>query len=219
MFTGLVEEMGRVESVSPVPEGVCLRVAAPHAAEDLEAGGSIAVSGVCQTVIAAGPHQEGRWFEMIAIPETLARTTFGTLEPGSQVNLERPLRIGDRLGGHWVQGHVDATGRIEQIQRHGQDRAYSISLPRALAPYVVEKGSIAVDGVSLTIGIVEDEPEETRFWVHIIPETLARTRFALYEEGNRVNLEVDILAKYVLRAALFQNVSFPGGATSPSRRA
>ncbi|MCA9729022.1 MAG: riboflavin synthase, partial [Candidatus Eisenbacteria bacterium] len=147
MFTGLVEEMGRVVSIEPVEAGIRLRVQAPHAASDLEVGGSVAVSGVCQTVVSTGKAAEdGRWFEMIAIPETLARTNFGELAPGSAVNLERPLRVGDRLGGHWVQGHVDATGRIEQIERHGQDRAYEISLPATLAPYVVEKGSIAVDG-------------------------------------------------------------------------
>jgi riboflavin synthase len=157
-----------------------------------------------------------RWFEVIAIPETLSRTNLGELVPGARVNLERPLRVGDRLGGHWVQGHVDATGRITQIQLHDQDRAMAIAIPSALAPYVVEKGSIAVDGVSLTIGIVEDGQDESRFWVHLIPETLARTRCSLYQKEDRVNLEVDILAKYVLRAARLQSDSSITGA-DPNR--
>lgn len=204
MFTGLVEELGQVESALRIPEGMRLRVGASLVTEDLVSGGSIAVSGVCQTVVGV---ERGRWFEVIAIPETLSRTNLGELLPGSRVNLERPLRVGDRLGGHWVQGHVDATGRITQIQLHDQDRAMAIAIQSGLAPYVVEKGSIAVDGVSLTVGIVEDGPDESLFWVHLIPETLARTRCSLYQKEDRVNLEVDILAKYVLRAARLQNHS------------
>lgn len=204
MFTGLVEELGQVESALRIPEGMRLRVGASLVTEDLVSGGSIAVSGVCQTVVGV---ERGRWFEVIAIPETLSRTNLGELLPGSRVNLERPLRVGDRLGGHWVQGHVDATGRITQIQLHDQDRAMAIAIQSGLAPYVVEKGSIAVDGVSLTVGIVEDGPDESLFWVHLIPETLARTRCSLYQKEDRVNLEVDILAKYVLRAARLQSDS------------
>jgi len=214
MFTGLVEEMGRIEMVSQIHEGTLFRVSAPLSTTDLAPGASIAVSGACQTVVRCEP---GEWFEVIAIPETLARTNFGDLLPGSMVNLERPLRVGDRLGGHWVQGHVDATGRIQQIDRRGQDRAMAIAIPAALAPYVVEKGSIAVDGVSLTIGVVEDRRDECLFWVHLIPETLARTRFSLYREEDRVNVEVDILAKYLWRAAALQNRSDSPGDPDPNR--
>jgi riboflavin synthase len=217
MFTGLVEELGRVESVSHIEQGTRLRIQASITTEDLAVGGSIAVSGVCQTVVST---ERGRWFEVIAIPETLARTNFGELMPGSQVNLERPLRVGDRLGGHWVQGHVDATGRIQQIERHAQDQAMAIAIPSALARYVVEKGSIAVDGVSLTIGVVKDGADESLFWVHLIPETLARTRFSLYQEEDRVNLEVDILAKYLLRATELeiQSSRILGPHPNPSRK-
>lgn len=214
MFTGLVEEMGRVEMVSQIEEGTLFRIGASFTTDDLAPGGSIAVSGVCQTVVR---FERGEWFEVIAIPETLSRTNFGDLLPGSMVNLERPLRVGDRLGGHWVQGHVDATGRIQQIDRRGQDRAMAIAIPAALAPYVVEKGSIAVDGVSLTIGVVEDRRDESLFWVHLIPETMARTRFSLYREDDRVNIEVDILAKYLWRAAALQSRSAPIADTDPNR--
>ena len=214
MFTGLVEEMGRIEMVSQINEGSLFRIAASLTTGDLAPGASIAVSGVCQTVVR---FERGQWFEVIAIPETLSRTNFGDLLPGSMVNLERPLRVGDRLGGHWVQGHVDATGRIQQIDRRGQDRAMAIAIPVALAPYIVEKGSIAVDGVSLTIGVVEDRQDESLFWVHLIPETLARTRFSLYREDDRVNVEVDILAKYLWRAAALQNRSAPIADPVPNR--
>ena len=204
MFTGLVEEMGRVESVETRPEGICLRLSAATAARGLEPGESIALSGVCQTVVESDGVER---FSVIAIGETLRRTNFSTLREGSKVNLERPLRLGDRLGGHWVQGHVDAVGRITEIRVAGNDHAVEIAIASSLAPYVVEKGSVAIDGVSLTVGTVDDRKDETRFWVYIIPETLARTLFGGYRAGDQVNVEVDILAKYVLRAA-----ALPGAA-------
>jgi riboflavin synthase len=169
-------------------------------------------AGEASDAAGSGPEPPPRWFEVIAIPETLARTTFSDLRPGSRVNLERPLRVGDRLGGHWVQGHVDATGSIEEVRTDGGDRAYAIAAPASLARYLVEKGSIAVDGVSLTIGTVHDTPGGARFWVHIIPETLRRTTFGAYRVGDRVNLEVDILAKYILRAR-----ELDGGASGSPR--
>ncbi|MBK8231807.1 MAG: riboflavin synthase [Candidatus Eisenbacteria bacterium] len=197
MFTGIVEEMGDVVGREEISVGVRLTIRGERTVPGLSRGDSIAVSGVCQTV--AEP-VEGDRLQVIAIEETLRRTNFRALAIGARVNLERPLRLGDRLGGHWVQGHVDGTGRVEEILSSGPDRAMQISLPAPLRRYVVEKGSISVDGVSLTVGRVEDRAEGTSFWVHLIPETLERTLFGIYTLGCEVNLEVDILAKYILRA-------------------
>ena len=208
MFTGLVEELGAVESIEPIAEGIRLRVSAKQAAAGLEPGDSIAISGVCQTVVRV-LGETG--FEVIAIGETLRRTNFELLRAGAAVNLERPLRMGDRLGGHWVQGHVDGVGRVSEIRAQGNDHAVEITVARELSRFIVEKGSIAIDGVSMTVGRVADEAEQTRFWVYVIPETLERTLFGRYAAGWTVNLEVDILAKYILRAQDWQDTPAKGG--------
>lgn len=204
MFTGLIEERGEILGVSDAPAGRRLRVRGPLVAADLVPGASIAISGVCQTV--TGPPDAGT-FEVVAVPETLRRTTLGSLRPGSPVNLERALRAGARLGGHWVNGHVDTTAAVEEIGRAGREYHFRVALPESIAPYVVEKGSIAVDGVSLTVG----EVDAAGFRVYIIPETRARTLFELYRVGDRVNLEADILAKYVERALSWLRVRERGG--------
>jgi riboflavin synthase len=197
VFTGLVEEIGTVERVRTEDAGTEVTIRGTSKAPELSPGDSVAVSGVCQTVV----KREGDSFVVFAIPETLRRTTFGSYTEGSRTNLELPLRVGDRLGGHWVTGHVDARGRIEETRDEDGDRAFRISLPRELAAYVVEKGSIAIDGCSMTVGKVLDHPEGgTSFWVHVIPETWARTLFGGYARGDEVNLEVDVLGKYLLRA-------------------
>ncbi|MCA9758368.1 MAG: riboflavin synthase [Candidatus Eisenbacteria bacterium] len=197
MFTGLVQEIGVVEEAVRQEAGTQLTVRATQTAVELVPGDSVAVSGVCQTVVT----REGDRFVMMAIPETLRRTTFGSLQAGSKVNLELPLRVGDRLGGHWVTGHVDAKGTVVETRNVEGDRAFRISLPKDLAAYVVEKGSIAIDGCSMTVGRVHDHPAEgTSFWVHVIPETWERTLFGGYAVGSEVNLEVDVLGKYLLRA-------------------
>jgi riboflavin synthase len=200
MFTGLVEGMGEVLEAEAVAEGRRIRVRAGVEYGDLARGQSIAINGVCQTVIATGSPGEGFWFEMISIPETLARTNFGSFTPGRRVNLERPLRMGDRLGGHWVQGHVDATGAIEEIVRREGACSTLVSVPRALSRFIVEKGSIAIDGVSLTVGQVFERRDSTCFWVHLIPETLERTVFGIYQPGDAVNIEADLIGKHVVRA-------------------
>jgi riboflavin synthase len=207
VFTGLIEEIGEVIRVEERPEGRRIRIRAPRSAQDLRPGDSISINGVCQTVTAL---PEPGAIETVAVGETLRRTTFPGLRSGSQVNLERPLRVGDRLGGHWVNGHVDSVATILERSRSARDVAVRIDLPPRLSPYVVEKGSIAVDGVSLTVGRVEG----ASFTVHLIPETLSRTLFGSYRPGDRVNLEADILAKYVERAL---NRSAAGAEATPSR--
>jgi riboflavin synthase len=184
VFTGLVAGTGTVRSLH---EGR-LEVETPLAAE-LAAGDSIAVNGVCLTAL--DPTSEG--FAADVMPETLRRTSLGPLGDGDEVNLELPLRATDRLGGHVVQGHADGTGTVEQVREEGFSRVVRIAAPADLLRYVVEKGSIAVDGVSVTVSAVDDDA----FEVSLIPETLERTTFGSAAPGRTVNLEVDVLAKYV----------------------
>lgn len=193
MFTGLIEELGEITGVADGADGRCLRVRAARVAPALAPGASIAVNGVCQTVTGfPGPAE----FAVTAVGETLRRTTLGSFRPGWRVNLERPLRVGDRLDGHWVNGHVDGKGRILEVRRDGRDVSFRVGLPGGLARFVVEKGSIAVDGVSLTVG----EVDAGSFRVYIIPKTRELTLFGTYRTGDEVNIEADILAKYVAAA-------------------
>jgi riboflavin synthase len=193
VFTGLIEEMGEIAGVADGADGRCLRVRAARVGPTLTPGASIAVNGVCQTVTAfPGPAE----FAVTAVGETLRRTTLGSFRPGRRVNLERPLRVGDRLDGHWVNGHVDGKGRILDVRRQGRDVSFRIGLPDGLGRFVVEKGSIAVDGVSLTVG----EVDAVSFRVYIIPKTRELTLFGTYRAGDEVNIEADILAKYAAKA-------------------
>jgi riboflavin synthase len=188
MFTGLVAGTGAVESLDRDGDGVRLRVRTELAGE-LAPGDSIAVNGVCLTAL----DPDGQGFSADVMEETLRRSSLGPLAKGDEVNLELPLRAGDRLGGHMVQGHVDGTGSVEAVNDDGFARVVRIGAPPALLRYVVEKGSIAVDGVSLTVARVDDHS----FDVSLIPETLERTNLGSARPGTPVNLEVDILAKYV----------------------
>jgi riboflavin synthase len=188
MFTGLVAGTGAVESLDRDGDGVRLRVRTELAGE-LAPGDSIAVNGVCLTAL----DPDGQGFSADVMEETLRRSSLGPLAKGDEVNLELPLRAGDRLGGHMVQGHVDGTGSVEAVSDDGFARVVRIGAPPALLRYVVEKGSIAVDGVSLTVSVVDGDG----FEVSLIPETLERTTFGAAEPGRVVNLEVDVLAKYV----------------------
>jgi riboflavin synthase len=192
MFTGLISDVGTVERVAPRQGGARLTLR-PTAlpVDDLALGESVACSGCCLTVAERG----GGLVSFDAVPETLARTTIGAWRPGTQVNLERALAIGDRLGGHIVAGHVDAVGEILQRVPEGQGARLSLSLPPALAPLVAEKGSIAVDGISLTVA----RAARDRFEVALIPETLARTTLGAAGPGTRVNLEADVVARHVAR--------------------
>ena len=189
MFTGLVEEIGTVAALDVRPDGARLRVSATRVVDGLALGDSVAVDGACLTVVAI--HDEG--FEIDAVTETLTRTALGDRSVGDPVNLERAVRAGDRLGGHLVQGHVDGTGRISSVTDVGTGSRIGVTAPPEILRYVVEKGSITLDGVSLTVA----EREREGFAVALIPHTLGETTLGRMAPGRRVNLEVDLVAKYV----------------------
>ncbi len=191
MFTGIVEELGEVVTLDRGQESAVLRVRGPRVVEDATHGASIAVNGVCLTVV----DHDTETFTVDVMAETLDRSSLGRVRPGDRVNLERAMRADGRLGGHIVQGHVDGVGRIERIVPGDRWTVVTVSMPPGLAGYVAEKGSVAVDGVSLTVTCVTDE----EFGVSLIPTTLEQTRFGDMEVGQAVNLEVDVLAKYVER--------------------
>jgi riboflavin synthase len=191
MFTGLVQGVGEVLGLDEVDGAARLRVAAAAVSDAVEPGASISVDGVCLTV--AEPTADG--FTADVMPETLERTTLGDYRPGRRCNLEPALRAGDRLGGHIVQGHVDGVGRVRSRNPGARWDDVEIEVPPALARYVAEKGSICVDGVSLTVTHVTDDA----FGVSLIPTTLAETTLGELAVGSRVNLEVDVIAKYVER--------------------
>jgi riboflavin synthase len=190
MFTGIVEATGEVVSMETEPDGTRLRIRAPFAT-DLEEGQSVSVDGACLTVEAYA----GDAFEVFLASETLDRTTLGERTVGDGVNLERAMPAEGRFDGHIVQGHVDGTARIHDVRRVGEDWTYEFDLPPDLATYVVEKGSIALDGISLTVA---DRNEDT-FGVAIVPTTYEETTLSEKAPGDRVNVEVDVLAKYVER--------------------
>jgi riboflavin synthase len=185
MFTGLVREIGTVTSM----DGGRLTIEAPETARNAALGDSVAIDGVCLTVV---DHDESS-LSFDTVPETLARTALGTLEQGSRVNLEPALRAGDALGGHYVQGHVDGVGRVLSVGAEGEGRRVRFEAPPELLRYIVEKGSIAVQGTSLTVAAVD----ETGFEVALIPHTLQETTFGDLVPEQPVNLETDVLAKYV----------------------
>jgi riboflavin synthase len=191
MFTGIVEELGTVEALERQSDAVRLTVRATAVLEDTALGDSISVNGCCLTV---AERTDATWTADV-MAETLAKTGLGSLGAGDRVNLERAVTAGTRLGGHLVQGHVDALGHVVRREPGGHWDVVTISMPRHLAPYLVDKGSVTVDGVSLTV--VEAADDE--FTVSLIPETLRRTTLGFREPGDAVNLEVDVIGKYVAR--------------------
>jgi riboflavin synthase len=191
VFTGLVQDLGTIEELERSGSGARLTISASLTGE-LRAGDSVAVNGVCLTAAAVHDHR----FYADVMNETLERSTLGATEKGDRVNLELPLRASDRLGGHVVQGHVDGLGEVVEAVDDGLARRIRIAASASLLRYLVEKGSIAVDGVSLTVVEVDDRS----FTVSLIPETLARTTLGSAEPGRLVNLEVDVLAKYLEKA-------------------
>ncbi len=191
MFSGIVEALGTIKDIRMEPPGCRLIVHEPKIAATTNVADSICVNGCCLTVV----EREGDTFAFQAGPETLQRTNLGELKPGSRVNLERALAVNGRLGGHFVSGHIDGVGELQTREDHGDWSTFWFSVPRALAKQMASKGSIAIDGVSLTI--VASEPD--RFSVALIPFTLSVTTLGALKPGGKVNLETDVLAKYVQR--------------------
>jgi riboflavin synthase len=189
VFTGLIREVGDVVSIDGDEAGVRLAIAAPETAAQATVGDSISIDGVCLTVVAV----EDGTVSFDAVPETLARSSLQTLESGSRVNLEPALRAGDPLGGHYVQGHVDGVALVRSVEPEGDGRRIWFDAQQSELRYVVEKGSIAVQGTSLTVAALDD----TGFAVALIPHTLEATTLGALTPGSRVNLEADVLAKYV----------------------
>jgi riboflavin synthase len=189
VFTGIVGEMGSIEAISATSEGARIRISAPETAPECAIGDSVAIDGCCLTVVAGG---DGA-LEFDAVAETLRRTTLGGLRPGDRVNVEAAMRMGDRLGGHWVQGHVDGVGEVTAVEPDGDGVRVTFSAPGAVARYTIEKGSVCVAGVSLTVAAYDDDG----FTVALIPHTRAVTTLGALAPGARVNLEADLVGKYV----------------------
>jgi riboflavin synthase len=189
MFTGIIEEVGTLAGIRRGVQSARITVHAPHIAESVELGDSVAVNGICLTAVA----REGVNLSFDAVPETIQRTSLKVARPGDRVNLERALAVGQRIGGHFVQGHIDETGILKSIKTHDNAQVLDIALAPEAAKYLIPKGSIAVDGISLTV--MEANPES--FTVSIIPHTWDHTNLKTRRAGDPVNLEVDMLAKYV----------------------
>ncbi len=189
MFTGLIEEVGRIRDIEPISGGVKLTISAQKILDDLKIDDSVSINGVCLTAVAVGNDH----FIVEAVGETLDKTTIDGLKPGTPVNLERALRLADRLGGHLVQGHVNGIGVILRWQRRGDNRWLEVEIPEHLQKYLIEEGSIAMDGVSLTIAALNGN----KVGVSVIPHTCKNTVMSGYAIGQRVNIETDFLAKYV----------------------
>lgn len=200
MFTGLVREVGRVIAVREAGDRR-LEIACVRPAQEIAIGASIACSGVCLTAIETGSRDGGSWFAVEASAETCARTTLGRWVEGTPVNLEPALKVGDELGGHIVSGHVDGLAEIVDIRPEGASHRLTLAVNRALGRYIAEKGSVALDGISLTVNEVEEAAGATRFGVNIIPHTWSVTSLAEATVGHRLNLEIDVLARYVARLA------------------
>jgi riboflavin synthase len=191
VFTGIIRERGRVTAVERGEAAIRLRLEAPQTAAQVAVGDSVAVNGVCLTAVAV----EDGTLAFDAVPETLRRSSLGRLETGAEVNVEPALRVGEALGGHYVQGHVDGVGHVRSVETEGADVVVRVDAPPELLRYLVEKGSVTVEGVSLTVAGVD----ERGFSVALIPHTLAETTLDALAAGDPVNLEVDVLAKYVER--------------------
>ncbi len=191
MFTGIVRELGRVVSATGGAQGLALVVLAPDTAVQLGVGDSVSINGVCLTAESV----EGARISLRAVPETMSRSTLGHLSAGDAVNVEPAVRAGDPLGGHYVQGHVDAVGRVQSVEAEGEGLRVFVEAPSEVLRYCVEKGSVTIDGVSLTIAELGSE----EFAVALVPHTLEATTLSALAPGQEVNLEADVLAKYVDR--------------------
>ncbi len=199
MFTGLIEEIGTIEKIQKHRGTLRFTISVEEVVKDLAIDDSVALNGVCLTVVEFSKSN----FQVEAVEETLNKTTFGSLKNGSQINLERSLRFSDRMGGHFVQGHVDAVGEVAAVQRQEGGVLLSIKLPAHLLKYVISEGSIAIDGVSLTIARLK----ENQITISLIPHTLEKTTLANLKVADKVNIEVDLMGKYVERILTRPNQS------------
>ena len=194
MFTGIVTDVGTVRKAEQRGD-LRLRISCGYDMDTVELGASIACSGVCLTVVDKGED----WFAVDLSAETVSRTAAGLWREGARLNLERSLRMGDELGGHIVTGHVDAVGNVVEAAPEGDSTRITVEVPRNLAPMIAQKGSLALDGVSLTVNTVEDAPESARFSINLIPHTAKETTFGQIAAGRQLNVEVDVLARYIDR--------------------
>lgn len=197
MFTGIVDDIGEITRVEARENGVRAAIRCSYDLETVAIGASISCAGACLTVVARDA--AAGVFEVDASAETLSKTTLGRWAPGRRINLERALKVGDELGGHIVTGHVDGVGRVADITPDGESRRIAFAAPRALAPYIAAKGSIALDGCSMTVNTVEDTPDACVFSVNVIPHTQSVTTLSALDADALVNLEIDVLARYVKR--------------------
>lgn len=199
MFTGLVTDLGRIADVKDANGVRRFRIESSYDVASIEMGASIMHSGVCLTVVAFDQNADGCWFDVEAVQETLDRTVLGTWRAGISVNLEQSLALGDKLGGHFVFGHVDGVGEVVSVTPEGGSRRIRFAVPKSMAKFVAEKGSIAIDGVSLTVAAVGQEDNIDWFEVAVIPHTWEVTTIGEMNPGRKVNLEADMLARYVAR--------------------
>ena len=199
MFTGLISDVGEVVSGEARGSVRRLRIACSYPVDGIALGASIACSGPCLTAVATGTAGNRTWFDIDAGAETLERTTLGTWAPGRRINLERSLKLGDELGGHLVSGHVDGMAHVTRVTRLGATTRFDVAAPERLARFIAEKGSVALDGTSLTVNSVEGR----NFSVLLIPHTLAVTTWGEVREGDALNIEIDTMARYAARLAEF----------------
>ena len=200
MFTGIVREIGLVRRIQQSGD-TRIRIGCKRSVDTIEIGASIACSGVCLTVVAKGTDDSLTWFDVDASEETRSKTTLSEWAEGTRVNLEPALRLGDELGGHIVSGHVDGLGEITAIRPEGDSHRVSIRAPKSLGRFIASKGSVTIDGISLTVNEVEDGGGRTIFGINVIPHTWEMTNLQDAEVGKAVNLEIDLLARYVARLA------------------
>lgn len=200
MFTGIVREVGQVLRIHNSGD-TKIRIGCTRPPDTIEIGASIACNGVCLTVVAKGEDDSGIWFEVDASEETRSKTTLSDWQISTPVNLEPALKLGDELGGHIVSGHVDGVGTITRVMREGDSHRVSIAAPKALGRFIAGKGSVTIDGISLTVNEVEDDATATTFGINVIPHTWEVTNLYTAAPDKRVNLEIDLLARYVARLA------------------
>jgi len=198
MFTGIVSDIGRIKSVETRGDARIV-IATAYDTATVDLGASIACSGVCLTVVDKSAPGEPNWFAVDVSGETISRTARDQWTAGRRLNLERAMKLGDELGGHIVTGHVDGIGSIVDVTPEGDSKRIGISVPAALAPFIAPKGSITVDGVSLTVNTVADHADETHFSLNVIPHTQAMTTLGDLQPGGAVNIEIDVLARYLQR--------------------